>query len=402
MQAEIEKHHAYRLMNNMTYTLATFWNELYIAGALLLAVLLGFSILPHILYVSHKKRLFDIPNERSVHDKPIPRLGGLSFYPVVIIVCGLSIGARYLLGLSISTSIAPLDMLCKYLMLVVGMTILYLIGIADDLAGVSYKPKFLAQFMAASLLAVSGTWLNSLNGFCGIDSIPAWIGMPITVFLVIYITNAINLIDGVDGLASGLCIIALAALTVVNLYHKQYYLGLLGATTMGVIIPFWIYNVFGNAKRGHKIFMGDTGSLTLGLILSFITINMSRNEIGQPHAINHTMAIAFATLIVPLFDVVRVVRRRLANGKNPFLPDKNHFHHKLLRTGMRARWVMVTILCFSSFFIIINSLLTPHLNLTQIVIIDFVVWFLFQAYITHLNKKHQQKKETTKESESSL
>lgn len=371
----------------MTYTIHMFWNELYVLCSFLLAVVLGAGILPRILYVSHKKKLFDIPNERSVHDKPIPRLGGLSFFPVVIIVCGLSIGIRYLLGLSISTSIAPLDMLCKYLMLVVGMTILYLIGIVDDLTGVSYKPKFVAQFLAASLLAISGTWLNSLNGFCGITDIPAWIGMPLTVFLVIYITNAINLIDGVDGLASGLCIIALIALITVNLYHKQYYLALLGAATMGVLIPFWIYNVFGNAKRGHKIFMGDTGSLTLGLILSFIVINMSRDETTMGNDTNHTMAIAFATLIVPLFDVVRVVCRRLANGKNPFLPDKNHFHHKLLRTGMRPRWVMITILLFSGFFIVLNTLLTLHLNITWTLVIDIVVWLAFHAFITHQGNK---------------
>lgn len=373
----------------MYNTIATFWNELYIFGAMLLAVVIGAGILPRILYVSHKKRLFDIPNERSVHKTPVPRLGGLSFFPTIIIVCGFSIGARYLLGLSISTSIAPLDMLCKYLILVVGMTILYLIGIADDLTGVTYKPKFVAQFVAASLLAISGTWLNSLNGFLGITDLPAWIGMPISIFLVIYITNAINLMDGVDGLASGLCIIALAALTVVNLYHKQYYLGLLGASTMGVLIPFWLYNVFGNSKRGHKIFMGDTGSLTLGLILSFIVINMSRNESGVPSDTNHTMAIAFATLIVPLFDVVRVVCRRMANGKNPFLPDKNHFHHKLLRTGLRPRWVMVTILLFSTFFIVLNTLLTLHLNITWTVLIDVAVWLVFHAYVTHLGNRHR-------------
>ena len=376
-------------IQHMIHTVATLRNELYILGALALAIVLGAGILPRILYVSHKKKLFDIPNERSVHQSPIPRLGGLSFYPVIIIVCGLSIGVRYLVGLSISTSIAPLDMLCKYLMLVVAMTILYLIGIADDLTGVSYKPKFVAQFVAASLLAVSGTWLNSLNGFLTIYELPAWIGMPLTVFLIIYITNAINLIDGVDGLASGLCIIALVALTALNLYHHQYYLALLGAATAGVLVPFWLYNVFGNAKRGHKIFMGDTGSLTLGLVLSFIVINMSRNESGIAGDVNHTMAIAFATLIVPLFDVVRVVFRRLSTGKNPFLPDKNHFHHKLLRTGMRARWVMATILCFSVFFIALNTLLTLHLDISWTVLIDVVVWLLFHAFITYLGNKRR-------------
>ena len=165
---------------------------------------------------------------------------------------------------------------------------------------------------------------------------------------------------------------------------------------MGVLVPFWLYNVFGNAKRGHKIFMGDTGSLTLGLILSFIAINMSRNEVGLPHATNHTMAIAFATLLVPLFDVVRVVCRRLSNKKNPFLPDKNHFHHKLLRTGMRSRWVMVTILCFSGFFIILNSLLTLHLNFTWIVVIDIAVWLAFHTVITLLGNKHKREKDAVK------
>jgi len=217
---------------------------------------------------------------------------------------------------------------------------------------------------------------------------------------VIYITNAINLIDGVDGLASGLCIIALTALTVVNLYHQQYYLALLCVSTLGVLIPFWIYNVFGNAKRGHKIFMGDTGSLTLGLVLSFIVINMSRDNTVRTDDINHTMAIAFATLVVPLFDVVRVVFRRIANKKNPFLPDKNHFHHKLLRTGMAPRWVMVTILCFSGLFIFINTALTMSLNITWIVLIDVVVWTLFHAYITYLGNKHKKQiksEEQTKE-----
>ena len=221
--------------------------------------------------------------------------------------------------------------------------------------------------------------------------------MPLTVFLVVYITNAINLIDGVDGLASGLCMIALGALTALNLYHRQYYLAMLGASTLGVLVPFWLYNVFGNASRGHKIFMGDTGSLTLGLILSFIAINMSRNTTPDPEAVNHTMAIVIATLLVPLFDVVRVVCRRLANGKNPFLPDKNHLHHKLLRTGMRTRFVMVTILCFSGLFIVVNTLLTLVLNITWIVAIDVVVWLVFQSVVTVFGNRARARREAAGE-----
>ena len=368
-------------------------NSLYIIFAFCLAAGLGAMIMPKILFISQKKKLFDLPNSRKVHDMPIPRLGGLSFFPEIIITCGFIVGLRFLLGLSIDSAGPQEATMCKYLMLIVGMTILYLIGICDDLVGLSYKPKFLAQLIAASLLAASGTWLNTLNGLFGIYDIPAYVGMPITIFLVIYITNAINLIDGIDGLASGLCCIALGILTIINVYYQQYYLALLGASTFGVIVPFWVYNVFGNAKHGHKIFMGDTGSLTLGLVLGFLAINMSQNMTGRPNDVNHTMIIVFSTLIVPVFDVVRVVFRRVINKKNPFLPDKNHFHHKLLRTGMRARWVMITILLFSGFFIIINTLMTKNININIIVVIDIAVWVLFHCIVTHFCNKHKREKE---------
>lgn len=361
----------------------------YIILAFVLAAAAGALIVPKILFISHKKQLFDMPNERKVHNHPVPRLGGLSFYPILLIVTSFIIGLRVLMSESITPGGDPTDTLCKYLFLVVGLTVLYLIGIADDLVGVSYKPKFLAQFGAAVLLVASNTYLNTLNGFLGIGTLPAWLGMTLSVLLVVYITNAINLIDGIDGLASGLCIIALVTLTAINAYHHQYYLALLGACATGAIVPFWFYNVFGNAQRGHKLFMGDTGSLTLGLVLSFLVISMSRNMTSEPDAICHTMAIAFGTLVVPTFDVVRVVVRRLINKKNPFLPDKNHFHHKLLRTGMRSRFVMITILLFSVLFIVINALLTYHLNITWILLIDIVVWISFHVVITMLGNRHK-------------
>lgn len=114
-------------------------------------------------------------------------------------------------------------------------------------------------------------------------------------------------------------------------------------------MPFWCYNVFGNANRGHKLFMGDAGSLTLGYVISFLIIHLCVSNQVSPELPNPYMVIAFSTVLVPLLDVIRVVLHRLRNHRNPFLPDKNHFHHKLLRTGMRVRMVMVTILCVSVF-----------------------------------------------------
>ena len=148
-------------------------------------------------------------------------------------------------------------MLYEYLFLFVGMTLLYLVGVCDDLVGVGYRYKFAVQIVSALLLVLSGNWFGSLGGLFGVYSVPAWVGIPVTVFIVVYITNAINLIDGIDGLASGLCSIALSVLSVIFFIRMQYVYALLAICTLGVLMPFWCYNVFGNANRGHKLFMGD-------------------------------------------------------------------------------------------------------------------------------------------------
>ena len=337
---------------------------LFLSSGLLLAVVLGMVIIPRILVISHKKRLYDIPDARKVHTTPIPRLGGLSFFPVILMSLFLVMGL-YLYMDNPDLSGLSFGMLYEFLFLFVGMTLLYLVGVCDDLVGVGYRYKFLVQILAAALLTLSGNWLGSLGGLLGVYAIPAWLGVPLTLFVVVYITNAINLIDGIDGLASGLCCIALSVLGLVFLYVHQPIYALLAICTFGVLIPFWCYNVFGNAKRGHKLFMGDAGSLTLGYVLSFLVIRLSVSEQASP----------------PLFDVVRVVLHRLRERKNPFLPDKNHFHHKLLRTGMRVRMVMVTILLVSMFFIGLNILLAWRVNVTLLVVINIVCWSLLHLTI---------------------
>ena len=353
---------------------------LFLSSGLLLAVVLGMVIIPRILVISHKKRLYDIPDARKVHTTPIPRLGGLSFFPVILMSLFLVMGL-YLYMDNPDLSGLSFGMLYEFLFLFVGMTLLYLVGVCDDLVGVGYRYKFLVQILAAALLTLSGNWLGSLGGLLGVYAIPAWVGVPLTLFVVVYITNAINLIDGIDGLASGLCCIALSVLGLVFLYVHQPIYALLAICTFGVLIPFWCYNVFGNAKRGHKLFMGDAGSLTLGYVLSFLVIRLSVSEQASPSGPNPYMVVAFSTVLVPLFDVVRVVLHRLRERKNPFLPDKNHFHHKLLRTGMRVRMVMVTILLVSMFFIGLNLWLAWRMNVTLLVVINIVCWSLLHLTI---------------------
>ena len=359
----------------------------------LISVSLGMVIIPRILVISHKKRLYDVPDSRKVHTTPVPRLGGLSFFPVVLMSFALVIGFRLYLRPSDLSSFS-IEMLHEYLFLFVGMTLLYLVGVCDDLVGVGYRYKFIVQVVSALLLVLSGNWLDTLGGLFGIYSVPALLGVPVTVFAVVYVTNAINLIDGIDGLASGLCCIALSVLSVFFFIQDQCVYALLAICTLGILMPFWCYNVFGNANCGHKLFMGDAGSLTLGYVISFLIIHLCVSNSTSTERSNPYLVIAFSTVLVPLLDVVRVVLRRLREHKNPFLPDKTHFHHKLLRTGMRVRMVMVTIICVSVFFIALNIVLANHLNVNCILFLNLSLWTVLHLVIDWLIARNRQKRES--------
>lgn len=367
--------------------------SLFLLFGFLFAVSLGMVIIPRILVISHKKRLYDVPDARKVHTMPVPRLGGLSFFPVILMSMFLVIGFR-LYFWDMDTSSLSFNMLYEYLFLFVGMTLLYLVGVCDDLVGVGYRYKFAVQIAAALLLVLSGNWFDSFGGLFGIYSVPVWVGVPFTVFIVVYITNAINLIDGIDGLASGLCCIALSVLSVIFFLRGQYVYALLAVCTLGILMPFWCYNVFGNANRGHKLFMGDAGSLMLGYVISFLIIHMSVTNEVSPTLSNPYMVIAFSTVLVPLLDVIRVVLHRLREHKNPFLPDKNHFHHKLLRTGMRVRVVMVCIIAISAFFILLNSSLAWRVDITYLFFLNLFCWSILHIGLNGLIKRNRERKES--------
>ena len=198
--------------------------------------------------------------------------------------------------------------------------------------------------------------------------------MPFTVLIVIFITNAINLIDGIDGLASGLSSVALLVLGFLFMEKGLWVYAMIAFSTFGVLIPFFYYNVFGSAERARKIFMGDTGSLTLGYILSFLAVKYSQNNLAFTSFTEGAFVIAFSTLIIPSFDVIRVVLVRIGNHKSPFEPDKNHIHHKFLAMGFTSRKAMISILLISCGFSAGNILLVPYVNNTILLALDIIVW----------------------------
>lgn len=358
---------------------------LFVFTAFLLSVISARLIIPRILIISLRKKLFDIPDERKIHHQAISRLGGVSFFPTILFAYAFVFAIRVLLGDRFSPVYAD-HLLLEMLLYMCGMTMLYLIGIVDDLVGVRYRQKFVVQIFSGVLLCMSGLWINDLYGLLGIHQIPSYIGIPFTVFVVVFITNAINLIDGIDGLASGLSGVALLIFTGLFIKKGLWSYAMLSASMFGVLIPFFYYNVFGNANRARKIFMGDTGSLTLGFTLSFLAIKYSQ-VIPVISYTNDAFFIAFSALLVPAFDVVRVVLFRLRNGRSPFEPDKNHIHHKLLAIGLSPRWAMVSLVLMACTFSLINILLVHYVNSTFLLIVDIVIWVSLHLWWDYLIKK---------------
>lgn len=351
----------------------------------LLAVGLGQMIIPRVMVISLRKRLFDIPDARKVHQSPVPRLGGVTFFPVLMLVmCGISL--LQLRTLPFYTHFFGGNIIGEMLCLIVGLMMLYIMGITDDLIGVPYRTKFLVQWVAAAFIPLAGLYLDNFYGLFGIHVIEAWVGIPLTMLLTIFITNAINLIDGIDGLASGLCMEALALFGLFFALNGWWMYALLSFVCLGVLIPFFLYNVFGNANRGRKIFMGDTGSLTLGFILSFLSVKfvLSMGE-SASMAGGASLVLVFSFLLVPCMDVCRVVLGRIRRKAHPFKPDKSHIHHKFLNMGFTPRRALVLIQLLSVSFIVLTYLLIHWgIPASVVLLVDLLVWMLVHVWFGKL------------------
>ncbi|MBD5356198.1 MAG: undecaprenyl/decaprenyl-phosphate alpha-N-acetylglucosaminyl 1-phosphate transferase [Bacteroides sp.] len=347
----------------------------------LLCIFCAGIVIPQILLIAFRKQLMDVPDERKIHRSLVPRLGGIAFKPVIFFSLVFILGINLALGHP-SIMIEPLADARAILFGFCAVMVLYLVGIADDLVGVRYRAKFVIQILCAIMVVTGGIWINNLNGVLWLNELPQWVGFPLTVLVVVFITNAINLIDGIDGLASGLCGIAFLFYGIIFFILGHYFYAMISFATLGVLVPFFYYNVFGNAERQQKIFMGDTGSLTIGMILSFISIKLVMCVPEDAPFSPNTMVLAFAPMLVPGFDVVRVYLHRIRTGHNPFLPDKNHIHHKLLALGMHQRIAMVSIISFSLLLILANVVLSVYLNVNLILLLDALVWTIGNIWIS--------------------
>ena len=259
----------------------------------------------------------DNPNSRSSHINRTPTLGGVSFYYTLIF------------------ALFFLKTWCEYneaIYFIPGLTILFIIGLKDDLVVLSPYTKLTAQIIAITFIISNSSFtIHSLNGFLGIYEIPIYIYYAMAGFIMLTIINAYNLIDGIDGLAAIVGIVILIIYATIFYITKDYFFLLISITLNACLIAFLKYNL---SSTSQKIFMGDTGSLIVGFIISILTLKFlalsSEKYDSLPILIENIPLIAISILIVPLFDTARIFTIRLASKKSPFSADRNHTHHILI------------------------------------------------------------------------
>ena len=359
---------------------------IYLLGAFLLSMVCGFVFTPIILDFCKRKGLYDIPNERKMHKSAIPRLGGVSFLPCMGIAF---VVVMLMMNPSISGKDTSISLWSAYFC--ISLAIIYLTGMIDDLIGLNAKIKFTTQIIAASLMPMAGLCINNLYGLFGIYEIPYWINAPLTVFVMVFIMNAINLIDGIDGLAASLSLMALGGFLIAFIREGLPVYCTLIAGLMGTLIPYLYYNLLGDSKKNRKIFMGDSGSLTLGFILSFLFVKFASYNPKVMEFHMDGLLIPYTLLIVPMLDVIRVILYRLRHHSPLFDADKNHIHHKLMRTGLSQHQTLLFIIALSTSYIFINLLLFKVIGLTSIVLIDIIIYTLANIFI-NVMIQHQEKR----------
>ena len=301
-----------------------------------LAFLITFFAIPVIIQVAKDKKLFDEPDERKVHKNVIPTLGGLGIF------------AGFILALLMGV---PKNMASELQYFAAAATVIFFLGIKDDILVLSASKKFIGQLIAAGIIIKFGdVRITNMHGFMGLNEIPYTASVILTIFTVIVITNSFNLIDGVDGLAG-----SLGVLTTVVFGIYFYFAGpatlpyaVMAFSLAGGIIAFLIYN-FSPAK----IFMGDTGSLLIGLVNSILVVKFINvaSSTAAIFPVQSAPAIGFAILMIPLFDTLRVFGLRILDRRSPFSPDRTHVHHFLLDLGLSHRWVTFTCVAVNMSFI---------------------------------------------------
>jgi len=334
-------------------------SELNIIFSLISAFLITYVAIPKLIYFAEKLSLFDTAGDRASHKGSTPFFGGIAIFTGII--CSLLFWAdieniQYIL---------------------VSILIVFIVGIIDDLRQITAFKKLMGQIIATLILIFIGDiQIDSMHGVLGVYDLPIWIGTFFTVFVVIVITNGFNLIDGIDGLAGGVGVISSFSFGVIALLMEQTDMALISFTLMGALFGFLKYNVF-----PARIFMGDTGSLVVGMILSILAINcIQYGLVTETFKLpNKGPLLAISFLAIPLFDSLRVFVIRSIKGNGPLVAGRDHIHHAFLDLNYGHKYTSI-ILCTISVFLILGSyfLLEYNVNVSIAVLaaVSYSVLFI--------------------------
>jgi UDP-GlcNAc:undecaprenyl-phosphate GlcNAc-1-phosphate transferase len=308
-------------------------------------------------------KMIDPINERSSHNSKATRSGGISLF-LTICLC-YAIAASTGLLLIPSTPI------------VLGIVFMALTGFIDDMFSVRYREKFFLQLFSGFLIIQGGWAIDSFHGVFGIFAIPEWVGFLVSMFVFIVVVNSLNLIDGLDGLAS---------LVSIKFFLIIGGLILVSSKEMFIFFPIIIGALFGflghNFRSSKKVFLGDTGSLFVGSIIAFFILYVldSSNPIITDSYISRPLLVVLS-IFYPLIDTLRAVILRSYKGRSPFVADRIHLHHRLVDKGYEHWMASVLILCLSIFLAVLNFLVYAKIGLLLCVVITMLLCLIIYQFL---------------------
>ncbi len=305
----------------------------------ILAFFITCMAIPSIVSVADLKGLCDEPNHRTSHNHAIPTLGGIAIF--VGFVVSTVVFAGHVFHSDLNYIIA-------------GLLIIFIIGVKDDILILDPRKKLAAQIIVALLFTLlADLKISNLFGVFGVNEIPYIIAIGLTVFVFIVVDNGFNLIDGIDGLSSGVGALTSLSLGVLLWKTGDNAYMIMSFSFAGALIAFFRYNVF---SKENKIFLGDTGSLIIGMVMTILTVRFLQDCIIQPESkaffAHSAPAIVIAILILPLFDTLRIFYIRIRQRKSPFSPDKKHIHHRVVQLGFTHLQATLTLLGINALFIV--------------------------------------------------
>lgn len=325
----------------------------------------AFVSIPTIVKVARTKHLFDEPDERSAHTSRTPTLGGVAIF------------AGFILAASIWVDVSHFS---DFQYIAASSVIMFFIGIKDDILIIAPVTKFSGQIVAALILIVfGGIRITNLHGFFGIHELNYIVSVLISLLTILVVINGFNFIDGVDGLSAAIGIITAGAFAYWFLMAKEYQFAIIATSLIGGMFAFFLFNVFGEK---NKIFMGDTGSLIIGVVLSVLVIKFNELNLDKSKecALYPAPAVSFGILIIPLFDLMRVMFIRLVTGRPVLKPDKNHLHHQLLQLGMSHARVSLTISIVNLLFIYFVFWAASFISIRRLLLLILII-AVFLSYI---------------------